>query len=258
MKFLGFVLVATEMLVVLNVVSVLLALLYKKRIMVTNFAAVLSDKLLNLLPFFFCLLLTYIVSESKDANKQLTRQRSKSLIMRRKDKKLSEESIAHAEENPPRVAPLAPQLLHIPSSSPVVQVACGLHHTVVLTLAGEVFTFGSNQFGQLGTGDMQPISGPIRVNVTGNVCQVAAGSNHTVLLTYKGLIYTFGNYQKGQLGRLPHDFQNKTSSLNERERSSIRLESMGVNETSTESSTVTQMLAQRQKILWHCTPGLVL
>ncbi|KAL9885814.1 MYC binding protein highwire isoform 2-T2 [Glossina fuscipes fuscipes] len=197
------------------------------------------------------------VSESKDANKQLTRQRSKSLIMRRKDKKLSEESIAHAEENPPRVAPLAPQLLHIPSSSPVVQVACGLHHTVVLTLAGEVFTFGSNQFGQLGTGDMQPISGPIRVNVTGNVCQVAAGSNHTVLLTYKGLIYTFGNYQKGQLGRLPHDFQNKTSSLNERERSSIRLESMGVNETSTESSTVTQMLAQRQKILWHCTPGLV-
>lgn len=202
------------------------------------------------------------VSDTKDSNKQLSRQRSKSLIMRRKEKKAADEASSHTDDNPPRVAPLAPQLLSMPSTSPVVQVSCGLHHTVVLTLSGEVYAFGSNQFGQLGTGDMQPVSGPVRVSVTGNVCQVAAGSNHTVLLTYKGLVYTFGNFQKGQLGRLPHDFQQKGSSNStDREKShnsgGLR-ETMGNIDATTEKPTVAQLIAQRQKILWHCTPGVVL
>lgn len=203
-----------------------------------------------------------IVSDTKDSNKQLNRQRSKSLIMRRKDKKSIDDTGSHTEENPPRVAPLAPQLLQMPSTSPVVQVSCGLHHTVVLTLSGEVYGFGSNQFGQLGTGDMQPVSGPVRINVAGNVCQVAAGSNHTVLLTYKGLVYTFGNFQKGQLGRLPHDFQQKSSGARgdaDKTNSSAHFrEALGNNETSSEKPTVAQLISQRQKILWHCTPGVVL
>ena len=181
--------------------------------------------------------------------------------MRRKEKKSTEDASSHTEENPPRVAPLAPQLLNMPSTSPVVQVSCGLHHTVVLTLSGEVYAFGSNQFGQLGTGDMQPVSGPVRINVTGNVCQVAAGSNHTVLLTYKGLVYTFGNFQKGQLGRLPHDFQQKGSCHMEREKSvntsNVR-ECLVNTDQQAEKPTVTQLIQQRQKILWHCTPGVVL
>ncbi|ALC49441.1 hiw [Drosophila busckii] len=145
-------------------------------------------------------------------------QRSKTLIMRRKESKKPMELETGAagciggggtptdlEKDPPRVAPLAPQLLTLPSMSPVVQVACGLHHTVLLTLGGEVFTFGSNQYGQLGTGDLQPVNGAVRVHTPVPITQIAAGSNHTVLLTHKGIVYTFGNYQKGQLGRLPSD-----------------------------------------------------
>lgn len=70
-----------------------------------------------------------------------------------------------------------------------------MHHTVILTLAGEVITFGSNQYGQLGTGDLQPVAGPVQIKVSGMICQVAAGSNHTVLLTVKGVVYTFGSHQ---------------------------------------------------------------
>ncbi|KAH8307789.1 hypothetical protein KR018_006368, partial [Drosophila ironensis] len=76
---------------------------------------------------------------------QQRQQRSKTLIMRRKERKQGELETGAAgggaatptdlDKDPPRVAPLAPQLLQLPSLSPVVQVACGLHHTVVLTLA---------------------------------------------------------------------------------------------------------------------------
>ncbi|TMW42167.1 hypothetical protein DOY81_012756 [Sarcophaga bullata] len=119
----------------------------------------------------------------------------------------------------------------------------------------------AQSFGPIGTGRLcSPFSGPVRINVTGNVCQVAAGSNHTVLLTYKGLVYTFGNFQKGQLGRLPHDFQQKGSCSMEREKSlnssNVR-ESLGNSDQQAEKPTVTQLIQQRQKILWHCTPGLV-
>ena len=36
-------------------------------------------------------------------------------------------------------------------NSKIIQVSCGIHHSVLLTENGEVFTFGSNQQGQLGS-----------------------------------------------------------------------------------------------------------
>lgn len=167
------------------------------------------------------------------------------------------------EEASSRVSLFPPKQLNLPSSSPVVQVSCGLHHTVILTLAGEVYCFGSNQFGQLGTGDLQPVIGPVRVNVPGNVCQVAAGSNHTVLLTFKGLVYTFGNYEKGQLGRLPQDSLNKNASSSEKVRyhrhdGTSSGNSSDSKTNSSNSTVIGQILSQRQKYLWHCSPGLVL
>lgn len=105
-----------------------------------------------------------------------------------------------------RIVPLPPQKVNILSSSPVIQIACGLHHTVVLTKNGDVFTFGSNQYGQLGTGDLLPYTGPVQVKLNSVIVQVAAGSNHTVLLSSRGVVYTFGNHQvsnanKHNLGR---------------------------------------------------------
>ncbi|XP_054731353.1 E3 ubiquitin-protein ligase highwire isoform X3 [Anastrepha obliqua] len=208
--------------------------------------------------------------DNKQLNSELNRQRSKSLIMRRKEKKLvAEENIGtqltDSDKDPPRVAPLAPQMLNLPSSSPVVQVSCGLHHTVVLTLAGEVFTFGSNQYGQLGTGDLQPVNGPVKVNVQGAISQVSAGSNHTVLMTYKGMVYTFGNYQKGQLGRLPNDSQrDKATAVGEDVGAASNKKASGENNTTptgpggaTKDAGIASLLTQRQKFLWHCAPGAV-
>lgn len=99
-----------------------------------------------------------------------------------------------------RIASISPARVPIPSESPVVQISCGLHHTVLLLQNGEVYTFGSNVYGQLGVGDLVAHAGPVQVKLPTIATQIAAGSNHTVILTSKGEVYTFGAYQKGQLG----------------------------------------------------------
>lgn len=80
----------------------------------------------------------------------------------------------------------------------MVQVACGLHHSVLLTTSGEVFTFGSNQHGQLGTGDNNPRSCLVKMKVP-LALQVAAGSNHTVVLTRNGEVFTVGSNNVSRL-----------------------------------------------------------
>ncbi|XP_050038840.1 E3 ubiquitin-protein ligase MYCBP2 [Dermacentor andersoni] len=100
-----------------------------------------------------------------------------------------------------KVTLLPPAILVLPVSSPAVQVACGMHHTVVLLQNGQVFTFGNNQHGQLGHGDLVLRGSPTLVYALPTVTQVAAGSNHSVFLTVCGQVYTCGSYQKGQLGR---------------------------------------------------------
>lgn len=181
----------------------------------------------------------------------LLRQRAKGSASRAKDKRMPPEAqnaVPEVErDTTPRVAPLPPQRVTLPTSSPVIQIACGLHHTVVLTQSGEVFTFGSNQYGQLGTGDLSPYIGPIQVKLNSFIVQVAAGSNHTVLLSSRGVIYTFGNHLKGQLGRLPHDMQHNINFLDEFQKS----------ESNDEGQSDLHMAMIRQKFLWNCTPGQV-
>lgn len=148
------------------------------------------------------------------------------------------------ERDAPRVAPMPPQQLHLPTLSPVVQIACGLHHTVVLTLAGDVFTFGSNQYGQLGTGTLQPQMEPFALKVVGTVSKVAAGSNHTVLLTTKGVVYTFGHHTKGQLGRVAEMPIAENVAPN-------------VGGASPSVSEAWNAAINRQQYLWSCAPGPV-
>lgn len=63
-------------------------------------------------------------------------------------------------------------------------------------MTGEVLTFGSNQYGQLGAGDVSAHQRVVRVRVP-RAAAVAAGSNHTAVLTRDGELYTFGSFQVG-------------------------------------------------------------
>ncbi|KFM80172.1 putative E3 ubiquitin-protein ligase MYCBP2, partial [Stegodyphus mimosarum] len=112
------------------------------------------------------------------------------------------------ERETTKLTALSPARMHMPTEVPVVQIACGLHHNVLLCQNGDVYTFGNNQHGQLGLGDFMIRGTPTLLKYpsslqSSTIIQIAAGSCHTVLLNSLGQVYTFGSNQRGQLRRSP-------------------------------------------------------
>ncbi|XP_050423071.1 E3 ubiquitin-protein ligase MYCBP2 isoform X2 [Adelges cooleyi] len=104
-----------------------------------------------------------------------------------------------------RLSSLPPARIFLPTDCPVVQISCGLHHTVLLHSDGKVVTFGSNTNGQLGCSLSHSRRVPTEVKIPRLKCPitcVSAGSNHTALVSKDGKLYTFGSYLKNQLGRI--------------------------------------------------------
>jgi E3 ubiquitin-protein ligase MYCBP2 len=90
----------------------------------------------------------------------------------------------------------------------IAAIACGLHHTLLLTTTGRVIAFGFNSHGQLGVGDLAPRVAPVFVgrqhpdeDEEDRVVRIAAGAYHSVALTASGRVLTWGYNGKGQLGR---------------------------------------------------------
>jgi alpha-tubulin suppressor-like RCC1 family protein len=101
-----------------------------------------------------------------------------------------------------------PRAVLLPSASGrIAQLAAGFSHSLVLTSAGELYTFGENQFGQLGRAAGSGTEGanhaPERIalpGASGQVVQVAAGNEQSLALTSTGQLYAFGGNRYGQLG----------------------------------------------------------
>ena len=67
------------------------------------------------------------------------------------------EGVHESEADYAKVVSLAPAEVVVGSGDiAVTQIACGVHHTVVLLQNGDVYTFGNNSYGQLGLGDTSP------------------------------------------------------------------------------------------------------
>eukprot|EP01129_Flabellula_baltica_P009605 TRINITY_DN3949_c0_g1_i1.p1 TRINITY_DN3949_c0_g1~~TRINITY_DN3949_c0_g1_i1.p1 ORF type:complete len:747 (+),score=161.89 TRINITY_DN3949_c0_g1_i1:30-2243(+) len=93
-------------------------------------------------------------------------------------------------------------LVHIPDKSEFLQVASGRCHTVALTSYGELFTWGTDNYGQTGHGVNGLFLRPKQIEdmTYVRVTKVACGDSHTLALSDLGKVYSFGKGDYGQLG----------------------------------------------------------
>nr|XP_023012345.1 secretion-regulating guanine nucleotide exchange factor [Leptinotarsa decemlineata] len=78
-------------------------------------------------------------------------------------------------------------------------VHAGWTHTAGLTKNGEVFTWGRNNFGQLGAEREVPYK-PTRIPTLKSVVQLSLGSEHNLAVTSDGKLYSWGWNEHGSCG----------------------------------------------------------
>jgi alpha-tubulin suppressor-like RCC1 family protein len=95
-----------------------------------------------------------------------------------------------------------PVLVRLPRGVFVVSVSAGGAHTLALTNAGRLLSWGANNHGQLGNGSRLPRRTPFPVLGAGtNVTAISAGGDHSLALTDSGkAMLAWGANNHGQLG----------------------------------------------------------
>ena len=98
------------------------------------------------------------------------------------------------------LAALLPQVAFADSgaATQVKQVSAGAYFSAYVTESGDLYTFGSNYAGLLGTGDEDNRTYPVKV--ASNVASVSCGDYHIAYVDNNGDLYVCGNNVHGQLG----------------------------------------------------------
>ena len=91
----------------------------------------------------------------------------------------------------------------LPFRRRIVEVAAGKTHALLRDDAGQVLAFGSNNHGQLGSGNVEPQSTPAMID---DLCgltarRIACGGWHSLVLCADYGLFSFGWNDDGQLGK---------------------------------------------------------
>ena len=76
----------------------------------------------------------------------------------------------------------------------------GRANTCATTAGSDIYCWGWNGYGQLGTGDYAEYSSPTEISSSQFWAQVASGRYHTCALNLSGEAYCWGNNESGQIG----------------------------------------------------------
>jgi len=98
---------------------------------------------------------------------------------------------------------LSPRVIKGLSANKIVQVACGVAHSLILTRFGMVFSTGSGLRGALGHGDQNDKTEATRIKALTSVpvAQIACGDDFSLAVSVTGELFTWGGNKYGQLGR---------------------------------------------------------
>ncbi len=95
-------------------------------------------------------------------------------------------------------SPVPVRVAQLPAN--IVAVSAGGNHSMALTSDGNVWTWGRNDFGELGDGTTTARRTPVAVPGLTNVAAIEMGSFHAAAIKRDGTVWTWGNNQFGQLG----------------------------------------------------------
>ncbi|WP_372573066.1 RCC1 domain-containing protein [Ruegeria jejuensis] len=84
----------------------------------------------------------------------------------------------------------------------IVSVSAGLLHTTFLTEDGDVYAFGFNNRGPLGTGDEETRTSAVKIDALddADIASIENGNGASYAISETGQLYAWGNNSNGQLG----------------------------------------------------------
>jgi hypothetical protein len=98
------------------------------------------------------------------------------------------------------------------SACNVIAIATGYRHTIALAADKTCWTWGDNQYGELGRtnvsvgyGSYDASPGQIPPSILTNVVAIAAGADFSLAVTSDGYVHAFGDNSAGQLATNPAD-----------------------------------------------------
>jgi len=103
---------------------------------------------------------------------------------------------------------LTPQVLDVDFAA--VDVAAGQSHMLALDTDGNVWGWGTNDFGQLGTGTATQVERPVQTAGITDVVAIDAGNDWSIALKDDGTVWVWGTGTSGQLG---NDFDDNGPAL---------------------------------------------
>eukprot|EP00029_Vermamoeba_vermiformis_P013152 TRINITY_DN8072_c0_g1_i1.p1 TRINITY_DN8072_c0_g1~~TRINITY_DN8072_c0_g1_i1.p1 ORF type:complete len:340 (+),score=28.89 TRINITY_DN8072_c0_g1_i1:48-1067(+) len=103
-----------------------------------------------------------------------------------------------------RLPSFKPKLVEALVTKRIIAIATGFDHTLALSEDGDVYSWGSNSYGQLGLGHEKSTSSPKFISAfkEKQVIRISAGGSFSAALTKEGYVYTWGWGFDGRLGHL--------------------------------------------------------
>lgn len=93
-----------------------------------------------------------------------------------------------------------PVLINFTGTPVITSVAAGNQHSLALDNSGNVWAWGANNCGQLGTGDKTERKTPVKIGSLSGIIAIAANGDHSLALKNDGTVWAWGRNDYGQLG----------------------------------------------------------